>query len=711
MAKPRTTSTSRRPALLSILLLAVLSGAHAAPARLLTEWLPGTPEVSDPCPDLSWEAAGQVACRVQVGRGETLLWESGRLETPVPVVEYDGPALPDGAACWWRVRVWDAGGEGEWSARAGFTYRRKARPSVRPHLRAFMNFGGSTPFAVENLDLVYRSEAKRARPSILALNYSLLATMVVPSPKAEALAKYCTAKGLSQGEIPEAMFAHFAADTEVTLHVGAERAGNPRETRRCPGWDPRNDRNSDGRVDDEEAGRLANPKATARVMKQSRIPIYYWGPPADDYVMNVAHPAYQEFLAEEYCPAQLRGFDGLYVDTMPSDVPAAGATAPVLEFPRPPAHPHQWLEAMQALLARVKRRLPDAPITANCWHARPLVIDGFQDENWLRVDVPAPEYERLIEAAAETDRRGKIQMLQYNPIYDEKLCEFGRKVPISRDRDALFGLATYALVHGDHTYFGFGSHPYNGVEQLWPRAASVDIGMPKAPYRVFAESAPAMETEAGNLLPDGDFEREAAGKPAGWILAEPVALDTAQRHSGRHSVRIASDIRQVNNINKCPVTLKPNTSYTLSCWMRTDNVVGEPGAQVYPYEFEGMMGGGMISVTGTTGWKRYALCFTTGADAAGRINVRMYGATGTAWFDDVRLTEGGEMPWKVLARDFTKALVLVKPYAGGPWSDATATEHVLTGAFRPLRADGSLGEPVRNLRLRGGEAAILLRGE
>ena len=507
------------------------------------------------------------------------------------------------------------------------------------------------------------------------------------------------------------MFSHFRTDRTVTLHVGAERASNPREARPCPGWDPRNDRNGDGKVDDEEAKQLVNPDALAREMKQARIPIYFWGPPRDDYVMNVGHPEYQRFLAEVYCPGRLEGVDGLYIDTTPPDVAGAGRSADVLEFPRPPEDPHQWLHAMQMMLAKIKVQLPDNPITANGWNARPFVIDGRESEGWLRAGVSVSQYEKTLAETEALDRRGKIQMIQYNPIFDEDLSEFGRKVPISHDRDAIFGLATYYLVHGDFTYYAFGQHPYRKVENQWPKAAAVDIGAPTGPRYVLAQSEPMKVVEGDNLLPNGDFELDENGdlNPDEWVIAEPVELDAEVKHSGRYSARITSDTRKINNFNKGYVTLKPNTAYTIYCWIKTEGLVGNPGAQVYPYEFDGAGGGGMITVTGTTDWKQYSIGFATADDPEGRINFRMYGATGTVWFDDIVLVEGGETPWKVFAREYTRALVLTKPSCSGKWDASTATEHKLPGAFRPLLADGSLGEPLTTISLRSGEGAILLR--
>ena len=44
-----------------------------------------------------------------------------------------------------------------------------------------------------------------------------------------------------------------------------------------------------------------------------------------------------------------------------------------------------------------------------------------------------------------------------------------------------------------------------------------------------------------------------------------------------------------------------------------------------------------------------------------------------------------------------------------PASDATATTHDLGGTYRPLRADGTLGDPVTSVSLRNGEGAILVQ--
>jgi hypothetical protein len=71
------------------------------------------------------------------------------------------------------------------------------------------------------------------------------------------------------------------------------------------------------------------------------------------------------------------------------------------------------------------------------------------------------------------------------------------------------------------------------------------------------------------------------------------------------------------------------------------------------------------------------------------------------------LVEGVAVRQQVYARRYTKGLVLVKPYAGGSFGDETASVHKLAGECRPLRADGTLGPPVREVTLRNAEAAVL----
>jgi hypothetical protein len=72
--------------------------------------------------------------------------------------------------------------------------------------------------------------------------------------------------------------------------------------------------------------------------------------------------------------------------------------------------------------------------------------------------------------------------------------------------------------------------------------------------------------------------------------------------------------------------------------------------------------------------------------------------------------------YHVYARDYTNALILYRPLsyssaAGtrGSLGGASETTLQLHGTYRPLHADGKLGAPVTNIKLRNGEGAILAR--
>ena len=706
--------------------LTVLSGEP--PALLRCEWRVNPTCVRDPCPEFYWETASQSAFRVTVAIASAnlakpggVIWDSGKVESQLPIVEYAGPRLENGATYFWRVQVWDRDRQLLPTPSAQrFSVNVQPMRHHLPTIRTFINFAGAPAFARDWLDLCFRKDAKQGRGDVLAVRYALVCTMVLPHPstgrplagKAKELADFCVARGLTKGGILEGMFCHFAQDTRVRLHVGRESMSCPIEERACPGWDPKNDRDGDGKVDDAELASLVNPKASAREAKQARIPIYYWGPPNDDFVMNVGHPAYQEFMAAVHAPRLCEGWDGIYFDTVPTDVASAGRSSAVLEYPRKGKGRGKWLRDLQLMFAKMKTALPDKMITGNGWDANPMVIDGCQSEGWQCLNRQASSWKASIDEVIERDRRGKVQLIQYNPIWHPTLSDFGPKLPVSYERDKMFGLATYLLAHGHFTYYGFGRHGYANVTKLWLgfEAMRYDLGEPMEPYHLFAKVERGGGVSAANVLENGDFEASDASKnPTCWQVAEPVELDRDAKHGGAFSAKVPSADPLINNINKQYVRLKPHTSYTLIAWAKVDNVVGSPGAQVYPYEFKGATGGGMLTWKGTHDWAERRTVFKTDDDAEGRINFRMYGATGTVWLDDVRLIEGVAIAEAVYGRNYTKGLVLVKPYAGGSFGDDTGTTHPLPGTFRPLRADGALGGATNHVTLRSGEAAILVK--
>jgi hypothetical protein len=290
-------------------------------------------------------------------------------------------------------------------------------------------------------------------------------------------------------------------------------------------------------------------------------------------------------------------------------------------------------------------------------------------------------------------------------MHDAQLVPFGVKLTgLSRERDQLYGLASYLLAHGGSTYFGFGLHPYTRVTELWFDAIRVDLGEPKGEYRPWQSNDQA-PLDGPNLLRNGSLD-----SLTDWRTAEGIAVDTAEKHEGTASMRLESTDPKAIRIHSQNVALLPRTAYTLSAWIKTRSVRGGVGAQVYPYDFTKASTSpvAMLTVSGTTNWTRHEMTFTTADDTEGRISLRISEALGTAWIDDVRLIEGASPAvTPIFVRDFTNGIVIVRPTGGADFVDS-AIELPLPTPLKPLRADGSLDASVSSISLRNGEAAILL---
>jgi hypothetical protein len=684
------------------------------PADLQCEWQSGTVATTDPSPELAWTFVSgvpgdaQTAWRIRAATSAELLagdgadlWDTGKVASALPVAEYRGGTA---ALVYWDVETWDAAdAAGGPSAPSSFSISPADLPSLRSHIRTFINFGSDLAFIGGTFDLSMRAGAVEFNPDHIAINYVILATMVVPSGKADDLAAFCVEQGLTAEGIDETMFLHFRADTEVTLHVGREHPDNPIETRTVPGWDPANDPNGDGYVDDVEAASRPVPGASARRMSEARVPIYYWGPPADDFVMNVGHPDYRRFIVEVYAAGSLAaGFRGLFSDTLSSVPPGPAGLGELLEFPGDEA----WGLAVKGLAAEVKRGRPEALLFGNGWDSDPFILDGAERENWINASANLEDLDRRIAAVADTDARGKILLLQYNPVYDPELSPFGVDLGIEKERDRLLGLAFYYLAAGRFTYFGFGQHPYDSPESLWFEAVDVDVGAPLGSASLSYESVPS--DLGDNLLQNGSFEEDADadGMPDGWTVTPPLVLEEGTAQDGNVSVRIDSDSDEINNICSQTVSLRPATTYTLGAWMRTSNVSGV-GANVYVYDFDGVdWAASSIEENDAPDWRHHAVTFTTAGDGEGRVSFRMRLATGTVWLDHLTLVEGEHPDIVVMTRPFEKALVVARPYDGtieGPF------EMSLPGLFRPIDSQGTAGGETGSVTLRPAEAAILLR--
>lgn len=86
-----------------------------------------------------------------------------------------------------------------------------------------------------------------------------------------------------------------------------------------------------------------------------------------------------------------------------------------------------------------------------------------------------------------------------------------------------------------------------------------------------------------------------------------------------------------------------------------------------------------------------------------------------ATFAEGKDPQNAKLNYRVYSRQYENALVLFKPVSyllgqgTGTTDNATATTHQLNGNYRELRADGTLGPVVRQITLRNGEGAVLIK--
>ena len=163
-----------------------------------------------------------------------------------------------------------------------------------------------------------------------------------------------------------------------------------------------------------------------------------------------------------------------------------------------------------------------------------------------------------------------------------------------------------------------------------------------------------------NLAPNPSFEEGQGEEPDGWYreagdTGRTWATDEA--HSGERSVKIewadaGPTLSWTSDL--IPVT-RPDQQFVLSLWAKLQEVTGRTGAFIGFYHTDengerigqsgGISIGGMGESVATEDWKQYLTTSVLTPDVKGvRVNVRLYGASGTAWFDDVEVTSYSPRP-------------------------------------------------------------------
>lgn len=152
----------------------------------------------------------------------------------------------------------------------------------------------------------------------------------------------------------------------------------------------------------------------------------------------------------------------------------------------------------------------------------------------------------------------------------------------------------------------------------------------------------AAENGGQNVLPNSSFEETAENMPAGWQThvwnGEGDFQYGEVGRSGSHGVVISSETGgDLSWFVKVPVS--PFARYRLSGWIKTQGVKSEGGDGVL-FNVHDMQSVKTKAIRGTKDWTRVAVEFETGGMDQLQVNCLFGGwglATGTAWFDDVKL--------------------------------------------------------------------------
>ena len=162
----------------------------------------------------------------------------------------------------------------------------------------------------------------------------------------------------------------------------------------------------------------------------------------------------------------------------------------------------------------------------------------------------------------------------------------------------------------------------------------------------------------GSALWDGGFESNVSGGGFAWTfpVVSPgvqAGLDRRQKHSGKQSLRLFFDGKHNPNFEVYSnVEVRPETTYRLSAWVRTQALTSDEGVRFRIYWFSDSHSSGSTDSQdsrGTLPWTRIEMPWTSGKDVhRARLSVLRNLSRGsdtriqgTAWIDDISLVPVG----------------------------------------------------------------------
>lgn len=155
----------------------------------------------------------------------------------------------------------------------------------------------------------------------------------------------------------------------------------------------------------------------------------------------------------------------------------------------------------------------------------------------------------------------------------------------------------------------------------------------KAPNKLISVSA--LQRSSINILSDGNAEAQTTS----WVMSNNVSKTTNDAYDGSKSFQMLVAMNPQSCYLTQSVTLKANTYYTFSAYVKTQGVIGT-GARL-------VLAGASTTVkasetiTGTKDWCRISTTVLTDSAPTSPVAVAaMYSATGVVYFDCLQVEEG-----------------------------------------------------------------------
>lgn len=255
-----------------------------------------------------------------------------------------------------------------------------------------------------------------------------------------------------------------------------------------PGWNPANDLDGNGYVDDREFQNRPDRKASARFKHQAIVPSRYL---SNRWVTWYGSDVYQDFIREKTAEKMDESlFAGLFWDNTHGYVPDNFiGRAAYLEFAGVPMHPNKVYEGHAINMARLlKKSLDDKLLIANgawLWPDFMEELDGSMLESHISYQTSLKE--------GEKELRDFEELVNYYGEREKILIHHGNNDPgtvgnasMSVEQDAMHALARYYLTAGPNTLFKYQrSSDYTKAKEDWFRAIEYNIGRPKGELFIF----------------------------------------------------------------------------------------------------------------------------------------------------------------------------------------------------------------------------------